>query len=393
VTLYYFDHAASAPRRPEVLAAMEPWLVGVVGNPAGTHRAARLARRAIEDARDEVARFVGADPSGVVFTGGGSESCHLAIAGAVRRFKRHFGSGSIITSPVEHQVILASAQALVDDGVAETWRMPTVDADGVVELDALGALLDDGVAVVSVMTANNETGVIQPINAIGDAVHTSSDRALVHTDAIAAAPWLDLADATASVDLVSLCAHKLGGPVNAGALVRRGRADVDPIVGGGGQEQGRRGGTVDVAAAVGLAAALRACAAERVAATASTGERQLRLERALVELPGLAITASTAARLPGHVHVTVEGAASDELLFLLDQDGVCASAAASCSSGSGIASHVLAAMAMPAARARGAVRFTLGAETTDEDVAALVASLSRAITQLGVGVGSSRLAD
>jgi cysteine desulfurase len=170
--------------------------------------------------------------------------------------------------------------------------------------------------------------------------------------------------------------------VNAGALLVRRSVQFDPVVAGGGQERGYRGGTVDVAAAVGLAAAVRLCASERVALVAATRVRQRTLESALRAVPGLLVTAPSARRLPGHVHVTVEGVASDEMLFLLDQANVCASAASSCSSGAGVASHVLAAMGVPAGRARGAVRFTMGPETTDDDVTALIAIFSSVVAKL-----------
>lgn len=382
MSLYYFDHAASAPRRDEVLAAMTPYLQGVVGNPSGTHRAARASRRAIEEAREEIATFVGVAPGGVIFTAGGTESCHLAVTGVVRRFRRVVGPAEIVISPVEHHAVLETAETMARDHDDVVLHQLRVDGDGVVALDSLDAVLNERTALVSVMVANNETGVEQPVRAVGDAVRSRAPQAVSHTDAVAAAPWLDLADVTASSDLVSICAHKMGGPVNAGALLVRRSVQFDPVVAGGGQERGYRGGTVDVAAAVGLAAAVRLCASERVALVAATRVRQRTLESALRAVPGLLVTAPSARRLPGHVHVTVEGVASDEMLFLLDQENVCASAASSCSSGAGVASHVLAAMGVPAGRARGAVRFTMGPETTDDDVTALIAIFSSVVAKL-----------
>lgn len=372
MTVHYFDHAASAPRRPEVLEAMAPFLSGVVGNPSGTHQAARAARRALEDARDEVAAFVGVDPHGVIFTAGGTESCHLAIAGTVRRARRRGERCALAYSAVEHHAVSATADALAADYADVTVRVLPVDHLGVVDLGGLTDLMPSAVTLVSVMAANNETGALQPLSAIGDALRAVAPGALLHTDAIAAAPWLDLRTATAEADLVSICGHKLGGPVSAGALGFRNGAEVDAVVPGGGQERGRRGGTVDVAAAVGLATAVRLCDAERAAGVRRAAAHQQVLEHALGEVPGVVVTAASAPRLPGHVHVTVDGAASDELLFLLDVAGVCASAASSCASGAGTPSHVLAAMGVPKERAAGAVRFTMGPETSDEDVAALV---------------------
>jgi cysteine desulfurase len=205
---------------------------------------------------------------------------------------------------------------------------------------------------------------------------------VTHTDAVAAAPWLDLAIVTAPIDMISICAHKIGGPVSAGALVVRGDVLFDAVVPGGGQERGRRGGTVDVAAAVGLATAVRLTMAERDEVNKRVGEYQEQLLGAFRKLPGCAITAPGANRLPGTVHVTFDGLASDELLFLLDQAGVCAAAASSCSSGAAIASHVLAAMDMAPERARGSLRFSMGGETTDDDVESLITILTTVVDRL-----------
>jgi cysteine desulfurase len=380
--LYYFDHAASAPRRDEVAEAMAPWLHGVVGNPSGSHRAARAARRAIEEARDEVAAFVGAKPGGVVFTAGGTESCQLAVSGVVRAHRRDHQRTEIIISAVEHHAVGDAAAMMAREFDDVTLHVAPVDHDGLVDPDALGSLVNEDTAIVSVMTVNNETGVCQPIEAVNEAVRRRSASAVTHTDAVAAAPWLALTGVTASSDLVSLCAHKLGGPVNAGVLVARRPVALDAVTPGGGQERGRRGGTVDVAAAVGLAAAVRATALERAEVFDRVLAYQEKLAASLATLPGCRVTASGAPRVPGTVHLTFEGLASDEILFLLDQAGVCASAAASCSSGAATSSHVLAAMGVAAERARGSLRLSMGAETTDEDVDAVIGALGAVIHRL-----------
>ncbi len=380
---YYFDHAASAPRRDEVAAAMEPWQHGVVGNPSGSHRAAREARRAVEEARDEVAQFVGAQAGEVIFTGGGTESCQLAIAGVANFHRRHHATTSIVVSRVEHHAVLDAAAMAARDFPSVTVRYVDVDGDGVVDLDSLRGAVGADTAIVSVMAANNETGVRQPLDGVSAVARGAVDGGtVVHTDAVAAAPWLYLPTVTASVDMVSICAHKLGGPVNAGALVVRGSVPFDALVPGGGQEQGHRGGTVDVAAAVGLAAAVRATARELEAVNDRVDELQVRLINALSLLPGCAVTGVAALRVAGTVHVTCAGLASDELLFLLDRAGVYASAAASCSSGASQSSHVLEAMGIEADRARGSIRFSMGAETTAADVDALIGILARIVHQL-----------
>ncbi len=380
MSIYYFDHAASAPRRDEVADAMAPFQHGIVGNPSGTHRAARAARRAVEEARDDIAAFVGAPARGVIFTGGGTESCALALGGVA--YQRRAAPQGLVVSAVEHHAVLENAERLARDVPQCRVSFVGVDHDGVVDLDQLAACLDATTSVVSVMTANNETGVLQPLDALARVVRTHAPHAVLHTDAVAAAPWLDLSVATADMDLISLCAHKLGGPVNAGVLVQRQKIALTPMVLGGGQEQGIRGGTVDVAAVVGLAAAVRLAAAERDEAVRHVTQLRSRMVAALTALSDVEITAPHAARLPGHVHVTIGGVVSDEVLFLLDQDGICASAASSCSSGAAVASHVLAAMGMSPDRARGAIRFTMGAETTADDVDYVVAAVERAVSRL-----------
>jgi cysteine desulfurase len=383
VSRYYFDHAASAPRRDEVADAMAPWQRGVVGNPSGSHKAARDARRAVEEARDEVASFVGAKPGGVIFTGGGTESCDLAIAGVASHHRRSHERTEILISRIEHHAVTDAAEKMARDFDDVRVGYIDVDPDGIVELDSLMSLLSDDTAIVSVMAANNETGVRQPLDGVS-ALSKSiiPGGVLTHTDAIAAASWVPLAAMTATIDMISICAHKIGGPVNSGALILRGDFALDAVIPGGGQERGRRGGTVDVAAAVGLAAAARIT----LMVLAEVNDRVLDLQEKLVAavslIPGCQVTGRGALRVPGTVHVTFDDLASDELLFLLDQEGVYASAAASCSSGAASPSHVLAAMGVSHERARGSLRLSMGAETTDADVDAVITILSGAVYRL-----------
>ncbi|HEY5103829.1 MAG TPA: aminotransferase class V-fold PLP-dependent enzyme [Acidimicrobiales bacterium] len=383
---YYFDHAASAPRLDEVTEAMAPWQHGVVGNPSGSHRAAREARRAIEEARDEVAAFVGTKPGGVIFTAGGTESCHLAIVGVTNHHRRTHEFSEILISTIEHHAVTDAAEMMARDFENVSVRYADVDADGILDLDSLHDALTDDTALVSVMAVNNETGIRQPLDGVNSlAKGVIAGGVATHTDAVAAAPWLDLPTVTATIDLISICAHKLGGPVNSGALIVRNDVPFDAVTPGGGQERGRRGGTVDVAAAIGLATALRVTKREIEDVTDRVTDYQHKLMASLSFLPGCLITAPSAARVPGTVHVTFEGLASDELLFLLDQEGVCASAAASCSSGASTQSHVLSAMGVSPERARGSVRFSMGAETTDDDVDALIRILSSVVYRLTSG--------
>lgn len=382
--LLYFDHAASAPRRPEVLEAMAPWLTGVVGNPTGAHAAARAARCALDDAREEVAALTGSLPGGVVFTSGGTESCNLALFGVAADRARRGRPSKLVLSAIEHHAVLDAARRLGRGVLASPVAVVTVgvDAAGVVDDDEVRAAARDA-DLVSVMTANNEVGTVQPIAAITAAARDARDDVVVHTDAVAAAPWLDLAEAAAGADLVSICAHKLGGPVGAGALCVRREVSLAPLMVGGGQERGRRPGTQDVAGAVGLATALRLAATERAGAVEATRARRDLLASLLTSsIEGLEVTAAGAVRLPGTCHVTVDGLERDELVFLCDRAGLCASAGSSCSSGATTASHVLSAMGVAASRARGALRLTIGQETTDDDVRAAAAIVAGCVERL-----------
>ena len=383
MTQYYFDHAASAPRRDEVADAMARWQRGVVGNPSGSHKAARDARRAVEEARDEVASFLGAKPGGVIFTGGGTESCALAVFGVTSHHRRTHENSEILISRIEHHAVSDAAEKMARDFDDVRVRYIDVDSDGVVDLDSLMSLLSDDTALVSVMAANNETGVRQPLDGVS-ALSKSiiPGGVLTHSDAIAAASGVHLANMTATIDMISICAHKIGGPVNSGALVLRSDIALEALIPGGGQERGRRGGTVDVAAAVGLAAAVRVTMEELADVTERVLDLQEKLVAAVSLIPGCLVTGLGALRVPGTVHVTFEDLASDELLFLLDQEGVCASAAASCSSGAASPSHVLAAMGVSPERARGSLRLSMGAETTEADVDAVIAILASVVYQL-----------
>lgn len=380
---YYFDYAASAPRRDEVAEAMAPWQRGIVGNPSGTNRFARRAREAIEEARDEVATFVGGEVAEVIFTGGGSESCFLALAGRVHAHRRHHDISDIVVSPVEHSAVLRTAEQLAATYDNVRVRYLDVDDNGVVTSDALWDNLSVNTAVVSVMTIQNETGVFQPIPIVAALTAGAiPDGGVSHTDAIAAASHMYLGAVTDGIDMISIAAHKLGGPVNSGALILR--RDVDLVVPnvGGGQERSHRGGTVDVAAAVGLAAACRATAAERTEVNDRLGVLRDRFENAISFIKGVSVTNRGIPRVAGVTHITVEGANSEELLFLLDEAGICVSGGSSCSSGALEPSHVLLAMGMSPEQARGAVRFSYGHLTTKEDIDVAIGALADVVYRL-----------
>jgi len=382
----YLDHAASAPLRPEVAEAMAPYGNGRFGNPSGSHQVARAARRALDEARQQVADFLGTEPGEVVFTSGGTEADNLAVLGplaAQARLGRP--AAAVVCSAVEHPAVLEAARwaarPLPGASAPELCLLP-VDAGGVVLLEALDDLLGPGVGVVSVMLANNEVGSIQPLAMVADAVRRRAPGAVLHTDAVQAAPFVDLSVAAAPADLISISAHKLGGPTGVGALgVRHGTA-LAPLLHGGGQERELRSGTQDVAGIVGLAAACSAVAAGREAEGVRVAGLRDRLAAGLASLPGVRRTAAGAAVLPGHCHVLVAGVDREELVLLLDGAGVCASAGSACASGALEASHVLAAMGVTADEARGALRFSVGWTSTDADVDQALSATAAAVGRL-----------
>jgi len=364
----YLDYAATAPLRPEVAAAMAEVLSTPLGNPTGSHPPAQRARRLLEEAREGVAAFLGRDPGEVVFTSGGTESANLAVLGVAETTLREHGEAVVLCSAVEHPAVRESARAAAQTGV-DLRELP-VDERGVLDAEALARTLSSRTTLVAVMTANNETGVIEPVAEVAEAVRRRAPQAHVFTDAVQAAPFLDLAEVTAGADLVSVSAHKVGGPVGAGAL------GVSPVVKllarqhGGGQERERRSGTQDVAGAVGLATALRLAAAERDTSTTRVAALRDRLRDGLLGVTEGAHRTVPAGVpvLPGHLHLCVPGVEREELLVALGAEGVCASGGSSCASGALEPSHVLAAMGVAPGLAAGAVRFTLGYGTTDADV-------------------------
>ena len=358
----YLDHASTTPMWPEVVEDMAPFGSRFFGNASGGHQMARAARTALEEARERTAAALGSAPSEIVFTGGGTEADNLAVFGSARApaGRREV----LVASAVEHAAVLepcrARAKANGWNERAVELREAPVDHNGAIDVGALEALLDDDVSFVSVMTANNEVGTIQPIGAVAAAVRDRSPGAVVHSDAVGAAAFVDLVPVVAVVDLVSISAHKLGGPKGAGALwVRQGRA-LTPMLFGGGQERERRSGTHNVAGAVGLATALEITTARRATETVRVAALRDRLADGLCAFDGVRESARRGTLLPGHCHVQFEGCEQEELLVLLDDAGVCASGGAACASGALEPSHVLVAMGVPATAARSAVRFTLG---------------------------------
>ncbi|MCY3863019.1 MAG: cysteine desulfurase family protein [bacterium] len=367
----YLDNAASTPLCSEAVEAMVPLHREFYANPTGAHRMARDTRRRIDDARDVMAEALGSEPGEIVFTGGGTEGDNLAVVG------RHMKVGGVtVCSAIEHHAVLEPVEHL-------GGRVVAVDAAGVIDLDALAAALDDDVTVVSVMLANNETGMVQPLAKVAEVVRASAPNAVLHTDAVQAFPWLDVASQAAGADLISVSAHKFGGPKGVGALVVRDGVELSPLLLGGGQERGLRSGTHNAAGIVGMAAAAEVVLksrAEQVVRLA--GLRDQLVDGILDAVPDTVETGERSGKVAGSAHLCFEGIESEALLFLLEDAGVYASAASSCSSGAQDPSHVLAAMGYDRMLAGGSLRLSLGYETADADIDRALAVVPDAVARL-----------
>lgn len=374
----YLDHAATTPLRPGVLEAMAPYLEGCYANPNGSHRFARQARRALDEAREQVAELCGVRPEAVVFTSGGTESDSTALMAATGGV----GAGAVCSAAEHH--------AILDPVVHAGGQVVSVDATGHVDLAALESVLaqrpehgPEAIQFVSVMAVNNEVGRITDLAAVARLVRAHAPDALVHADAVQAACWLNLREIGATVDAISLSAHKCGGPKGVGLLTWPEGRGFHPMLRGGGQERDRRSGTQNLPGIVGFAAALAATDAARAAETTRLAGLRRRLTDTLhAQCAGVIETVPASLVAPGIVHLCIEGVESEALLFLLDESGVCASAASACASGAMEPSHVLAAMGVDAAQARGALRLSLGHSTTDDDVERAVTALVAAIGRL-----------
>jgi cysteine desulfurase len=369
----YLDHAATTPMRDDAVAAMLPFLTEHYANPSGSHRFARQVRKAIDEARDDVADVLGCRPGEVIFTSGGTEADNTAVFGTLDR-----RGGMALCPAVEHHAVLQAVES-------RHGRIVGVDASGRVDLDALAESLDD-VTLVSVMAVNNEVGAITDIAAVGSVVGRVAPNAVLHTDAVQAVSWLDLRTISPHVDLMSLSAHKFGGPKGVGVLMARGRAAFAPLLVGGGQERERRSGTHNVAGIIAMAVALRAADNERDAENTRIAALRDTLVDSLRDgLDDVHETVDRADKVAGSAHVCFDGIENEALLYLLDEAGVCASAASSCASGAMEPSHVLAAMGVPTDRARGALRLTLGRTTTADDIDRAASAIIESVRRLRHG--------
>jgi cysteine desulfurase len=376
VSRRYFDHAATTPMVPQAIEAMTRELTRV-GNASSLHGSGRSARRVVEEAREVVAACVGARPSEVIFTAGGTEADNLAVKGA---FWSSPTRSSVVTSGIEHSAVLDSVGWLGEVGA--DLSMVGVDVTGRIDIAALAEAVSDSTALVSIMWGNNEVGTLQPIAEVVEIADQHG--AVTHSDAVQAVGRVPVDFAASGLDLLSLSAHKLGGPHGIGALLARRDVTLTPVLHGGGQERDVRSGTVDVAAVAGFAAALE-FATEQLSAE----ERRLRELRALLIMEVLAAVpdailhgpANPADALPGIVNVSFPGCSADALLLLLDAADIDCSTGSACSAGVAQPSHVLLAMGSGEAEARSSLRFSLGHTSTATDIDALAAALPDAISR------------
>ena len=384
----YLDHAATTPVRPEVLEAMLPYLGGATfGNPSSSHRFGREARNGLEQARKEVAVAVGAEPSQVVFTSGGTEADNLAVIGAALAARHHGRPMLAAVSACEHKAVLAAAHQVCHLG-GEEVILP-VDGQGQLDMAALDAALARHPAIVSVMWVNNETGARQPVEAIGE--RCTGAGVLLHTDAVQAFGKIPISLSQLSCTLLTISGHKIGAPKGIGALIVRDRKAVEAILHGGGQQFGIRPGTENVAGAVALGRAAALAAAELAEHGARLEALQARLvERLRAAASDLVVHGEGGPRAPHILNIGIPGAESEALLMHLDMAGIAASGGSACSTGAAEPSHVLTAMGVPRALALGSIRLSLGHETREADidrVAEVFPKVIEKVRRLSVALG------
>ncbi len=357
----YLDHAASTPVREEVFEAMRPFYGASFGNPSSTHRWGREARAALDEARERVARCLGARTDEVCFTSGGTEGDNFAILGAWRALKEK-GHRAVVATPVEHKAVLGAVAQAAREGAEE--RMLAVDAHGRVLDSSFDELVTSDVAVCSVVWVNNETGVVQDIPAL--AARSKSRGVVMHTDAVQAFGKLSIDASRQQFDLLSISGHKLGGPKGIGAIFIRRGTPLEPLLHGGSQDRGRRPGTENVAAAVGLARAAELVVADREDECKRLEKLRDRLEQGLVSaIPDAVIHGQGAPRAPHIISISAPGTDNESMLMALDLKGIAASGGSACQSGSVGASHVLCAIGVAPDLAGAAIRMSLGTITTD----------------------------
>lgn len=374
----YLDHNATTPLLPAVLDRMTAVLRDQFGNPSSVHHFGQQAKSVIDEARTDVADLIGAEPSEVLFTSGGTEADNIAIRGAAEALEAA-GKRHVIASSIEHEAVLNTLKALARRG----WRttLLPVDQTGIVSPAALQEALTGDTAVVSVMHANNEIGTIQPIADLAALAHERG--ALLHTDAVQSAGKIAIDVKALGVDMLSMSAHKFYGPKGTGALwVRRG-VRVLPLLTGGRQERSRRAGTENVAGIVGMGVAARAAAAKMTEEARRLAALRDRLEAGILRaVPGTAVNGSIESRVPNTTNISFDRVEAESLLIALDLEGIAVSTGSACSSGTLEPSHVLKAMGFNAHRTQNSIRFSLGAANTEAEIDRVIAVLPAIVEKL-----------
>lgn len=367
--MIYLDHAASTPVRREVLEAMWPYLTGEFGNPSSHHEVGESAARALAAARASIASQLACRPAELIVTSGGTESDNLAVKGIVLASTR---GRHVITTAIEHEAVLESVAYLSRLHDASVTILP-VDSEGLVSVSSLEAALRPDTALVSIQHANNEVGVVQPIAALAAASRNAG--VPFHTDAVQSAGWLPF---PVEADAITIAGHKLGAPKGIGLLKVRAGIPLEPLLHGGGQERGRRSGTENVAGLVGLATALQLAPRGH-----SSTVRDALIDGVLAAVPTAFLTGSRSSRLANHASFCFPGTSGEAVLLELERHGITCSSGSACAAGSDEPSHVLTAMGIPPAVAQTAVRFTLSAETTLDEVAVVVRRVADAVAAVG----------
>ena len=387
----YLDHAATTPVRPEVLDAMLPYLGSeAFGNPSSAHHFGRVARAGVEQARQQVAEALGAEPGQVVFTSGGTEADNLAVLGAALAARKRDGAMAVVVSAVEHKAVLAAAHAVAELGGLEI--VLPVTRQGIVQMDALDQSLVHRPAVVSVMWVNNETGVIQPILEI--AQRCESAGVPLHTDAVQAMGKVEIDVTQAGCSLLTISGHKIGAPKGIGALVVRRPDMVEPIVHGGSQQAGVRPGTENVPGIIGLGRAVELATAERADEAARlTTLREALLGHLRSAIPGIVVVGDGGPLAPHVLNVLIPGTDSEAMIMHLDLAGIAVSTGSACNTGAVEPSHVHTAMGIPAKQAVTAIRFSLGHESSSDDIvraAEVVPGCVAKVRKLSGALGAAR---
>ncbi len=371
----YLDYNATTPVDERVLEAMLPYMASPHGNPSSVHRFGRYSRGAIDEAREQIAALVNAQPAEVLFTASGTEADNLAIKGVMGSF----GSGALAVSGIDHHAVIEPAEFIERYGYRR-YLLPA-NNNGVVASESIAALSDEELRLVSVMWANSETGAVQNVTSLAEAAHSKG--ALFHSDAIQAVGKLSVDFSASGLDLMSLSSHKIYGPKGAGALVRRNAVDLQPQLHGGGQERGARAGTENVAAIVGFGKAAELAKSELSSRADHCRSLQRDLEQKLAAFPSVVVFSKDVERLPNTTQIGVPGFDAETLLMELDRSGVAVSAGSACSSGTGEPSHVLTAMGIPAELAQGAIRISFGKDSPAKDVDAFIMALAAVLQRFG----------